>query len=318
MMPLALLVVGCLVVVKSAEWLIGNARTLGKRFGLSDLFLGLTVVAIGTSAPELAVNVISGLKQLPGLQVGNILGSNLANLLLILGIAAASRKIAIHPAVVRIGLPLNIIASSFVVVLVIERLTPFGGMRELSRGDGLLLLFGFPLYAFYTLNVARVVNAGENLPRRDLGRAIAGLAAGIIGLAVGADWIVQGATGIARAIGVSEHVIGFTAVAIGTSLPELAITLTGLLKRTPQLVVGNLVGSNLFNTFLILGVSAVMRPLPFDRIQLEDAVAVAAATAIVWMSIAVLRHPVISRPHGLTFIVLYLGYLGISFFRAIL
>ncbi|MBI4138676.1 calcium/sodium antiporter [Candidatus Uhrbacteria bacterium] len=306
MIEILFLLIGLIVLAKSASWFIDGATLIGRLTGLSDVFIGLTVFAIGTSLPELAVNVTASLNGLHELPLGNVLGSNIANLLFVLGVAAIIRTVPVRWETVRIGLPLNLLAILLVAVLAHERFGIFRSTVGLSRLDGVILLAGFPVYAYFALSLAHhAPPGGRTVGRRRLLLAVLATATALIGLIVSAQWIVRGATSIVTLFGLSEHIVGLSIVALGTSLPELATTVAALLKRQHELVVGNIIGSNLVNVFFVLGISATMNPLPVSPSQFIDIAAVALATAFVWFLLSVRKKPALTRQFGIFFVALY-------------
>ncbi len=316
MLDAVLLIIGSLVLATSSNWLIENALVLGKALRLSPTTVGLTIVALGTSAPELSINVLASLQGLHQLPFGNIVGSNLTNLLLVLGIAALLRTIRVNPQVVRLGVPLNLIAVVLVAVLIQVPIFWSGDGQGLSRIEGLLLLCTFPLYAYYAVSLGKDHRPllQIKVSKRKIALATAGVIASLVGLAVGAEWIIQGASNLARTFGISEYVIGLTVVAFGTSLPELATTITGMAKRHPGLVVGNVVGSNLFNLLFILGISVTIRPLPVQASQLTDLYLLAGGFVLLWVLLATSRHKELRRWHGVVLVTLYAAFIASRFF----
>ncbi|OGL74042.1 hypothetical protein A3E39_02635 [Candidatus Uhrbacteria bacterium RIFCSPHIGHO2_12_FULL_60_25] len=311
MQSLLLLVAGIFVLAKSAGWLIDGALIIGRRYRLSPLFLGLTIVAAGTSAPEFAVNITAAARGLTGLSVGNVLGSNIANILLVLGIGALIYPIHVIRATVRIGIPLTLFATVFVLLLGQEHWGDPAAFQGIARLEGVMLLFGFPLYAFYEYGIGREARVSTESRLQDgFSLALIAVLAGIIGLAVSANLIVNAAGSIIARFNLSQELVGITLVAIGTSLPELATTVTAVMKRNHQLVVGNIIGSNLFNLLAVLGVSSIVNPLPFDNAQFEDLIFVGAASFVLWLVLAVQPRPALRRLHGVMFLVLYVTYLS--------
>ena len=256
------------------EFLVEGASRLALKLNIPALVIGLTVVAIGTSAPELVVSTLSALQGNPGLAMGNVIGSNIANVGLILGVTGLVSVIVIKKTLVRREIPIMLVITIFASLLILD--------GQLSRLDGVLLLFGFIVYNgfFYWLSQQEdhaeldiiELPDGEISARLDkinvlleVGRVIAGSAV----LVVGAQLMVEGATSIARAIGVSDLVIGVTMVAFGTSLPELASSLAAARRDEHDLAVGNVVGSNLFNTLVVVGLAGIVRPLPVPAMLLQ-------------------------------------------------
>ena len=256
--------VGVALLVVGAEWLVRGAANLARACGVSALLIGLTVVAFGTSAPELAVSINAARQGTAGIAVGNVLGSNIANLLLVLGLSALLMPLAVNRQVLRQEMPVLIVATALSAVFLLD-----GSMTRLEGGALFVLAV---LYTVFQVWQARRAGApaqeGERLAddeaapaEESRGRGVlmdcALIVVGLVGLVWGADWLVQAAVEVARQLGVSEFIIGLTIVAVGTSLPEIATSLVAVRKGEGDLAVGNVVGSNLFNLLVVLGLSAV-------------------------------------------------------------
>jgi len=262
-----MLIVGFLLLLKGADFLVEGSGSIAKRLGISDLVIGLTIVAFGTSAPELLVNLVAGFKGNTDIAIGNILGSNIANILLILGISALITPMMIKKSTTWKEIPLNILAVIVLFLLANDRIIDHASSSALSRIDGLVLLAFFVIFLVYTVGLAKAERETaakyDHYPRSltiSIFMALGGLAA----LSLGGNWVVTGAVAIARQWNVSETLIGLTIVAIGTSLPELATSVVAALKKKSDIAIGNIVGSNLFNVLWILGLSATIRPIPLD------------------------------------------------------
>ena len=257
--------IGFVFLIKGADLLVDGAGSLAKRLGVSDLIIGLTIVSFGTSAPELTVNIIASLKGASDVGIGNIIGSNIANILLILGVAAMIYPLKIKRELTWKEIPLNFLAVFVLFLLANDVLLDGEPFSILSRIDGLVLMSFFAIFLYYTAQLAFTEKTGiEKGPSRPLWLSLVMVLVGAIGLAYGGQWVVDGATTIARLLGLSESFIGLTIVAIGTSLPELATSAIAAYKHNTDIAVGNVVGSNIFNIFWVLGLSAVIRPLPVN------------------------------------------------------
>lgn len=301
------LVVGLVLLVKGADWLVDGASKLAKRLGVTDLVIGLTIVAFGTSMPEFVVNMVSVADGATDLAITNILGSNIINTLVILGCSALVCPLVAQRSTVRLDIPLNIVAG--VLVLVFVFITFPMETKGLSRAEGLALLVVFAAYLFYTLYTAKgdatTVNESTPFP---LWKCVVLILAGLVGLVVGGKMIVKSAVAIARYCGVAESVIGLTIVALGTSLPELATSVVAAFKHNNDIAIGNVVGSNIFNVFFILGTSAIIKHLPvYPGIEI-DAALVAVSALAVWLLLCN-KNRSINRWGGALLLVLYAGYL---------
>lgn len=302
-LDLFFLAAGLALLFAGAELLVRGAAALALRGGISPLVVGLTVVAFGTSAPELVVSVQAALDGVGGIAAGNVVGSNIANVGLILGVAAMIRPLRVEAQLVRLDMPLLIGASGLLAFLLWD--------QALARSEGLLLLAGFFGYVGFTLWMARrnpLATPDEPLPSvrgtvwRDLGFVLAGLAA----LVLGSQGLVRGAVAIAEAAGLPPAVIGLTLVAVGTSLPELATSAVAAYRGAGDLAIGNVVGSNLFNALGILGTAAVVRPLDvsgLDGLNLGTMLLMAVLMLpLAWSGF------VLSRREGALLVVLYSAY----------
>ena len=301
------LVVGLVLLVKGADWLVDGASKLAKRLGVTDLVIGLTIVAFGTSMPEFVVNMVSVADGATDLAITNILGSNIINTLVILGCSALVCPLVAQRSTVRLDIPLNIVAGFLVLVFVFisSPMEPKG----LSRVEGLALLVVFAAFLVYTFYTAKAdaTTTTEATPF-PLWKCVVLILAGLVGLVVGGEMIVKSAVAIARYCGVAESVIGLTIVALGTSLPELATSVVAAFKHNNDIAIGNVVGSNIFNVFFILGTSAIIKHLPvYPGIEI-DAALVAVSALAVWLLLCN-KNRSINRWGGALLLVIYAGYL---------
>ena len=301
------LVVGLVLLVKGADWLVDGASKLAKRLGVTDLVIGLTIVAFGTSMPEFVVNMVSVADGATDLAITNILGSNIFNTLVILGCSALVCPLVAQRSTLRLDIPLNIVAGVLVLVFVFisSPMEPKG----LSRIEGLALLVVFAAFLVYTFYTAKsdATTTTESTPF-PLWKCVVLILAGLVGLVVGGEMIVKSAVAIARYCGVAEAVIGLTIVALGTSLPELATSVVAAFKHNNDIAIGNVVGSNIFNVFFILGTSAIIKHLPvYPGIEI-DAALVAVSALAVWLLLCN-KNRSINRWGGVLLLVIYAGYL---------
>lgn len=319
MPDLLLFLVGVAVLVAGGEALVRGASTLATSLGVSPLAVGLTVVALGTSAPELAVNLSAALRGSTDISFGNIIGSNLANLGLVIGSLALLRPLTIETVVVRREIPMMLLATGVAIALGLDTL--LNGPPDLySRGDSLVLLLVFFVFVYYVSGDIRtqrgdryLVEVAERAPdpeatRRAL-RRVGAVALGVLGLVLGAELTVRGATGLARAFGVSEALIGLTLVAVGTSLPELTASLMAALRGHTDLAVGNVVGSNILNLLLILGLTGLVHPIGIPRMGAVD-LAVAGVLSLVLLRVASTYGNRIVRWEGALLLLGYLFYVA--------
>lgn len=306
-----LLIVGFVVLILGADWLVSGASGLAKRLNVPDLVIGLTVVAFGTSAPELMVNLMAAFNNESEIALTNILGSNTINTFIILGISALIYPIKSQQSSRRYEIPLSLFAGLIVLVMGTECFGLCGGDAVISRLDGVVLLLVFGLFMYYTMKMAKNNTESQEegfLPMK-IWKAVWLIAVGLIGLVIGGKVIVINAVSIAQAFGVSQAVIGVTVVALGTSLPELATSAIAAFKKNPDLAIGNVIGSNIFNVFFVLGISAVIRPLPSYPNLWIDASFAAFGSLLLLLFVSTNRNKELKRWQGAFFLVCYGMYL---------
>ena len=309
------IIIGFVALVKGADFLVDGASAIAKRSGISDLVIGLTVVAFGTSMPEFVVNMVSVAEGTTDLAITNILGSNIINTFVILGLTALVYPIASQKRSRDFDIPLSIIAGVLVFAAVVIR-SPWGeDGRSIGRIGGVILLLMFAYFLYNTFRHAK--DHPEDVQSDDVQctkeisvrRAIALIIGGFIGLVVGGELIVKSAVDIATRCGVSEAIIGLTVVALGTSLPELATSVIAATKKNCDIALGNVIGSNIFNVFFVLGCSAVVSPLPaYSGIELDAWIA-ALGSMLVWLFVKTNREREIKRWGGAILLLIYIGYL---------
>ncbi len=313
--------VGFGALVKGANLLVDGASSLAKRLGISSLVIGLTIVAFGTSAPELIVNIVASIQGNTDIAIGNILGSNIANILLILGISAVIFPLAVKGGTVWKEIPFCLLAVVVMALMVNDTFIDGGSFSGLTRIDGFVLIAFFIIFLHYTFSISRVqvadASVASEVPdhRYSLPRACLMVVLGLVGLTVGGKWIVDGAVTFATTLGISEALIGLTIVAVGTSLPELATSTVAAYKKDVDIAVGNIVGSNIFNIFWILGVSAIINPLPFSSLLMRDMLMTIIATLLLFVALFVGKRHTLERWQGVCFIALYAGYVAYLIIR---
>ena len=305
-------IVGFVALVKGADFLVDGASAIAKRFGISDLVIGLTVVAFGTSMPEFVVNMVSVAQGSTDLAITNILGSNIINTFIILGLTALVYPIVSQKRARDFDMPLSIIAGLLVFAFVSVQLPFWEQGRGIGRMGGITLLLLFCYFLYNTFRHAKDhpdEAEAETVREMPVRRAVALILAGFIGLIVGGELIVKSAVDIATRMGVSEAVIGLTIVALGTSLPELATSVIAAIKHNSDIALGNVFGSNIFNVFFVLGTSATVRPLPaYEGIELDAWIA-AIGSIIVWLAVKTNHERKIQRWAGALLLLVYAGYL---------
>jgi len=288
---------------------------LAGKLGISTLVVGLTVVALGTSMPEMVVNIYAALTGVSDIAIGNIVGSNIVNIALILGLSASLYPLHVHRSTVWKEIPFALMAVVLVAIMVNDVVLNGMVSNVISRSDGLILLAFTVIFFYYILGMARSGNSpvidNSSVPSSKL---VFYVVVGIGLLVVGGKLAVDGAVGIAAAAGLSERVIGLTIVAVGTSLPELVTSLVAAYRKQPDLSVGNIVGSNILNVFLILGLSSVIRPLPFQSESFIDVWVVVLLTLILFAFMFLGRRHVLDRWQGIGFVAIYVAYTASLFF----
>jgi cation:H+ antiporter len=315
--PYFLILIGFVFLIKGADLLVEGASAAARRYHVSDMAIGLTVVAFGTSAPELAVNLIAAVNKTTDIAIGNVVGSNIANILLILGIAGLMRPLQVTSETVWREIPMCLLATLVLSIMANDRHIDGGIINSLTRIDGLVLLCFFVIFIYYTVAGAmKVEGVSELLPKDIISpqRAAFYIAIGLSGLIGGGQLIVNGAVAISRNLGISEAVIGLTVVALGTSLPELATSAIAARKGNADIAVGNVVGSNIFNILFILGISAVVQPLPFRSASNLDIGVTLLATILLFLMMFTGRRHALDRWEGILFVALYMGYVGVLLF----
>lgn len=310
---IVLIVVGFVALVKGADWLVDGASSIAKRFGISDLVIGLTVVAFGTSMPEFVVNMVSVAEGSTDLAITNILGSNIINTFVILGLTALVYPVVSQKHSRDFDIPMSIIAGILVYGEVAVQ-SPFGEEgRGISRMGGIILLLLFCIFLYSTFRHAKdhPDDAGaEQIQPMSTGKAILLMLVGIAGLVIGGEMIVKSAVDLATRCGVSEAVIGLTVVALGTSLPELATSVMAAFKHNCDIALGNVIGSNIFNVFFVLATSATVRPLPaYEGIEV-DAWMAALGSILVWLLVKTNHERELKRWGGAVLLLVYAGYLS--------
>ncbi len=312
MLTYILFFVGFVLLIKGADYLVQGASSVAKKFGISALVIGLTIVAFGTSAPELVVNLLASINGNTEIAIGNVLGSNIVNILLILGVAAIIYPISVGRGTTYKEIPFALLAVVVLGFLANDILIDGESTSILSRIDGLILILFFAIFLYYIFGIAK--NDGEGSSEEEAvveyssGRSFLMIVAGLFGLVVGGKWIVDGAVTFASSLGVSEALIGLTIVAVGTSLPELATSAVAAYRKNSDIAIGNVVGSNIFNVFWILGVSAIIRPLPFSEALTFDLLVTIIVTILLFVAVLVGNRFKFERWQGVLFILLYVVY----------
>lgn len=310
MIDIIFLVAGLALLVKGADWLVAGASSIAKSKNLSDMVIGLTIVSFGTSLPELVINIFSSFQGSGEIAIGNIFGSNIANILLILGVSAMVYPLKIHRPTIVSEIPFSLVAALLVGFLANTFLFESGTQLMLSRYDGGILIFFFALFLIYIFKVSQENLAEEEFQSKySLKKSVVFIILGLIGLFIGGKFTVDAAVSIARVLGMSEAFIGLTIVAVGTSLPELVTSAVAAYRRQVDIAVGNVIGSNIFNIFWILGVSALIKPLPFEVAGNMDIIMIIFSSILIIIVLPLSRKRSIERWHGIIFVLIYAAYI---------
>lgn len=305
-----LIIIGFILLIKGADILVSGSSQIAKRFHISEMIIGLTIVAMGTSMPELVVSLTSAVEGFSDMSLGNVIGSNLVNLLLILGVCAMMKKgIEIKRETKMFENPLNL-AITFILLIICN----FGAqMLGITRGEGIFLLVIFVIYIAYLIVKSKRDSVNEQITSEEksipMWKSILFIILGIIGLKYGADFVINNSVKIAEIIGISEKIIGLTIIAIGTSLPELVASVTAIRKGEDDLAIGNILGSNIFNILLILGVSSAITPIAYNVTYNFDILVLFFSTLLLSLYAYIGKKNQITKLKGFIFIAIYIVYL---------
>jgi cation:H+ antiporter len=302
---------GLVVLVVAADFLVKGASSIAARYGISPLMIGLTVVSLGTSMPEMLVSVTAGLQGSADLAVANVLGSNIFNVLVVLGVAAMIHPLKVQNSTVVSEIPFSLSAAILLGFLANAALFSTKHELSISRLDGVILLWFFLLFMLYIFSISNSEQSDDARPPavRSFAASVVFIVIGGIGLYFGGKWAVDGAVALAGQWGVDDALIGLTIVAIGTSLPELVTSAMAAYRKETDIAVGNVVGSNIFNILWILGVTSSINKLPFNIISNIDIVMVIASTMLILLAIVASRAATITRGWGAVFVCVYIAYI---------
>lgn len=311
------LVLGFVMLIKGADWFVEGASKIADRFGIPQLVIGLTIVAMGTSAPEAAVSITSALKGSAEITIGNVVGSNILNVFIILGLTAVVRSIAVQSSTIKYEIPLTIGVTVLLAAL---------GLHDnvISRLEGVILWVVFIGYLIYLLKMAKAgqgaaEEAAEDSKKDPMWKLIVLVIIGVVLIVWGSDVTVDAATALAKIFGMSERLIGLTIVALGTSLPELVTSVTAAIKGKADIAVGNVVGSNIFNILFVVGTTALITPVAYSASFVVDSVIAVAAMVLLLVCVLLGKRStagngdskaagVLNRPAGIVMLICYVGY----------
>ena len=312
LLPLLLLAVGFVALILGANWLVNGATSVGIRANLSPLIIGLTIVAFGTSLPEMIVNVFSCIKGSPGLAIGNIIGSNTMNILLILGVSSLIWPIDVSRVSIRRDIPVGFLATLIIALMANDFFMSKDPVIDVNWMEGIVLLcLGFAYLALTMLKKTPDETSDETQEALPWGKTVFSLIAGIIGLYIGGELVSNNAQILARNWGMSESTIGLTVVATATSLPELITSIVAAAKKNSGIAIGNVLGSNIMNIFMVLGISALITPLPFEAKMNQQLLILFVANALMLIFVFTGKGRKLSRFEGA---LLTLGYVGFMWF----
>lgn len=317
-MNLLFIILGVVILVLGATWLVEGASSIAKRLGISALTIGLTVVAFGTSAPELSVNLISAIEGNSDIALGNILGSNIFNTFMILGLAALVKPIGVQHSTVKVEIPFFLLSALVLWVLSNEVFLDSAELNVISRSAGLVLLLLFCVFMYYNFLVGKEdpASASPEIETRKLWMSVLMVIWGLAFLVGGGKLIVLGAVNMATKLGVSQSIIGLTIVAAGTSLPELATSVVAAYRNKPDIAIGNVVGSNIFNILLILGLTAGINPIKlYSGANLDLALNIAAGILMLVFAVSGPGRK-FDRREGMILVMVYMAYLAYQIINA--
>jgi cation:H+ antiporter len=322
-MQYVLLFIGIALLIKSADYLVDGSAALAKKLGISALVIGLTIVAFGTSAPELFVNIIASVSNNNDVVLGNIIGSNIANTLLILGFAALLMSVKVKHSTTWKEIPFSLLAVIALAVFTnkstIDSIT---GVDGITRGNGLILILFFLIFLYYAFNMAindkvtltdkiteKILKEEPTVKEHSYPIIALLITSGFIGLYFGGKFTVESAVSIATGLGISQYLISATIIAVGTSLPELVTTIIAATKKEADLAIGNAIGSNIFNIFFVLGVSSIVSPVIVTKTVNLDVFFLFSVTILLFIFLYFGKRHLLEKWHGISLITLYFSYI---------
>ncbi len=310
------LAVGMVLLIKGADWFVDGASGLATKLGVPTLVIGLTIVAFGTSAPEAAVSISSALSGSSGIALGNVVGSNMFNLFVVVGASALFRPVIINRSILKKDYPYSLLATIVLFATMLDNILGDDTIAAVSKSDGLVILAFFTIFMYYTVTSAFSDNnekSDENKAVKPLYKLIFMLLIGLAAIVIGGQAVVRGASEIARAMGVSETLIGLTIVAVGTSLPELVTSIVATRKGEDDIAMGNVIGSNIFNILFIIGIGAVIKPMPVDTAIITDTMLLFVISTIFYGS--VFKKARVNRAGGIVMLAVYVLYVLYAIIR---
>lgn len=304
-------VLGFIPLILGATWLVSGASSIAKKKHISNLVIGLTIVAFGTSSPELIVNILSATSDNSGFSFGNVVGSNIINILVILGLSAIIYPMAVKSPTIWIEIPLCLLSALILLVIANDSFLDSSAGSTISRTDGLILIGFFLVFMYYSWYAIKRDEEDHEIKVKEFstGRAVTFVIIGMTLLAAGGQIIVHFASKFAVDFGIPDRIIGLTILSVGTSLPELSTSVVAAMKKNVDISIGNIIGSNLFNTFLILGVSSTIRPIPLEAGANLDLLVNILATVLVFVFVFTRKGRMIDRLEGAIMVAIFAGYM---------
>ena len=313
---LLILTGGLVLLIKGADWLVNGASALAKKYNVSDLVIGLTVVAFGTSAPEMVINVFASAQNHQDIVFGNVIGSNLFNLFAILGISGIILPLTVQNNTIKKEIPISFLAIIAIFILANDHLF-YNSTNVMSRSDGIILFIFFCFFLFYIYKQIKNKSdiADTQVKQLSVLKITLLIIFGLGGLVVGGKLVINSAVDIAKALGVSKKIIGLTIVAAGTSLPELATSVVATVKKNCDIAVGNIIGSNIFNIFLILSVSSLVRPIKYDISFNNDLYVLAGGTLFLFIAMFTGKRKTLDRWEAMILLIAYIIYILLIIYK---
>ncbi|MBD5139011.1 MAG: calcium/sodium antiporter [Ruminococcus sp.] len=317
-MSFALLIAGFILLVKGADFFVDGSSSIAKLLKIPSIVIGLTIVAFGTSAPEAAVSIIAGIQKSNDIAVGNVIGSNMFNLLMVLGVSAAIKPVNIKEQIIKKDYPFMLIATALLLVMSYDVFLG-GSENMISRGDALILLIFMGIFLYSVISSAlrtrkENIDGGEDdIPSYGIGKSLLFTIGGLAGIIIGGQFVVDSASDIAIRFGMSQTLVGLTIVAVGTSLPELVTSIVAARKGESDIAIGNVVGSNVFNILFVLAASAVISPMNINAQCLFDLLVLMAVTVIAYIFCATKKS--VNRIEGIVLVLVYAAYLTYAIVR---
>lgn len=314
-----LLIVGFVLLVKGADFFVDGSSSIAKFLKIPSIVIGLTIVAFGTSAPEAAVSIIAGINGSNDIAVGNVIGSNVFNILVVLGVSAAIKSVSIDSQIIKKDYPFMILATLALALFSFFSFFGNGTVHSISRIEAFILLALMAVFLYSVISSAlrtRKENASafeEDKPKYGIGKGILFTLGGLAGIIIGGQLVVDSASDIATGFGMSENLVGLTIVAVGTSLPELVTSIVAARKGESDIAIGNVVGSNVFNILFVLAASAAITPMNIGAQSLVDLIVLIAITLLTYVFCVTQKK--VTRPEGVTLVFMYIGYMTYAIIR---